>query len=300
MELTGLHLLLTYQCTQECDHCFVWGSPWQSGVMHLQDIRLYLEQARETESINWIFFEGGEPFLYYPLLVKGVQMAAEMGFQVGVVTNTFWATGPDEAFEYLTPFAGLVQNLSISSDLFHTSDASFPLTGHARQAAELLGIQVGAISIAQPESYSKGQAEHGMLPTGDLDVMYRGRAVEKLANLAPHKPWRNFSTCPHEDLLDPGRVHLDPLGYVHVCQGITIGNLLKTSLKDLCSNYNPKADPVIGALLEGGPARLVEQHGLDHQETYADACHLCYETRRALRSRYPEILQPDQMYGLNL
>ena len=33
MKLSGLHLLLTCQCTFECDHCFVWGSPWQSGVM---------------------------------------------------------------------------------------------------------------------------------------------------------------------------------------------------------------------------------------------------------------------------
>ena len=177
MELTGLHLLLTYQCTQECDHCFVWGSPWQSGVMHLQDIRLYLEQARETETINWIYFEGGEPFLYYPLLVKGVQMAAEVGFQVGVVTNTFWATGLDEAVEYLKPFAGLVQHLSISSDLFHTSEGSFPLTENTHAGLpELLGIQVGAISIAQPEGFSKGQAEQGVLPTGDSNVMYRGRA----------------------------------------------------------------------------------------------------------------------------
>ena len=31
MKLTGLHLLLTYQCVLECDHCFVWGSPWQKG-----------------------------------------------------------------------------------------------------------------------------------------------------------------------------------------------------------------------------------------------------------------------------
>ena len=26
MELTSLHILLTYQCTCECEHCFVWGS----------------------------------------------------------------------------------------------------------------------------------------------------------------------------------------------------------------------------------------------------------------------------------
>ena len=38
MKLSGLHLLLTYQCTFECDHCFVWGSPWQTGTLTLEQI----------------------------------------------------------------------------------------------------------------------------------------------------------------------------------------------------------------------------------------------------------------------
>ena len=33
--LSGLHLLLTYQCTFECDHCFGWGGPFQTGTMTL-------------------------------------------------------------------------------------------------------------------------------------------------------------------------------------------------------------------------------------------------------------------------
>ena len=66
MKITGLHLLLTYQCTFECDHCFAWGSPWQSGVMTLDDIRLFLGQAYDLGTVGWIYFEGGEPFLYMP------------------------------------------------------------------------------------------------------------------------------------------------------------------------------------------------------------------------------------------
>ena len=36
---------------------------------------------------------------------------------------------------------------------------------------------------------------------------------------------------------------------------------------------------------------------LAHDDGYADHCHLCYESRRALRSRFPDVLTPDQMYG---
>ena len=38
MKLDGLHILLTYQCIYECDHCFVWGSPRQTGTLTLEQI----------------------------------------------------------------------------------------------------------------------------------------------------------------------------------------------------------------------------------------------------------------------
>ena len=117
MQLNGLHFLLTYKCILECRHCFVWGSPWQEGVMSLHDIRRFLEQARQTGTIDWVYFEGGEPFLFYALLQQAVGLAAEMGFKVGIVSNAFWATTPEDAELCLQPFAGRLQNLTISSDM---------------------------------------------------------------------------------------------------------------------------------------------------------------------------------------
>ena len=52
IKLTGLHLLITYQCTFECDHCFVWSSPWQSGVMTLGNIRHILAEAKASGTVK--------------------------------------------------------------------------------------------------------------------------------------------------------------------------------------------------------------------------------------------------------
>jgi len=41
----------------------------------------------------------------------------------------------------------------------------------------------------------------------------------------------------------------------------------------------------------------VTEFGLEHRPAYADACHLCYEARLGLRSRFPALLGPDEMYG---
>ena len=121
MKLNGLHLLLTYQCTFECDHCFVWGSPRQTGVMTLAAIQEILHQGRELGTVTSIYFEGGEPFLYYPILARGVMLASEMGFKVGIVSNAYWATSLEDALVWLEPFAGRLSNLTGSSDLFHYS-----------------------------------------------------------------------------------------------------------------------------------------------------------------------------------
>ncbi len=297
MKLTGLHLLLTYQCTFECEHCFAWGSPSQKGVMTLDDIRCFLQQAKETGTVTSIYFEGGEPFLYYATLLDGVLMAGRMGFSVGIVSNAFWATSPQDARAALRPFKKWLNNISVSSDLYHYNELLSLQARHAAAAAETFGISVGTISVARPEETNVEKVT-GQLPERLSGVMYRGRAVEKLAWRADRFAWEQFTTCPHENLRDPGRVHLDPFGNLHLCQGLVIGNLFTRPLREICETYDPDAHPIVGPLLAGGPAELVRRYHLAHVDTYADACHLCYESRQALRTRFPDQLGPDGMYGI--
>jgi hypothetical protein len=296
MKLSGLHLLLTYQCTFECDHCFAWGSPWQDGTMTLEQIRKILRQAQYLGGVSSIYFEGGEPFLYYPVLSKAVQEAAGLGFRVGIVSNGYWANSLEDALEALRPFAGLIGDLSVSSDLYHYSEKLSRQAQNVRSAAEALGIPVGVLSIDRPEAEGAAQTS-GQLQVGESGVMFRGRAAELLSAGRPRRAWESFTTCPHENLRDPGRVHVDPFGYVHLCQGIAIGNLFQTPLREICAGFDPDAHPIVGPLLAGGPAGLAERYGLPREAGYADACHLCYEMRKALRGRFPEILAPDGMYG---
>lgn len=294
MQLSGLHILLTYQCTYECDHCFVWGSPRQIGVLSLDQVEDVLHQAREAD-VKSIYFEGGEPFLYYALLAKSVHTAADMGFSVGIVSNAYWATSFRDAIEWLQPFAGRVKDLTVSSDTFHCGSALGERPQNAIAAAKWMGIPTGMISIADPDA--DAPQTHGQIEAQGA-VMFRGRAAATLAGGAEQHPWESFTSCSHEDLADPGRVHLDPLGNLHICQGLVIGNVFRQPLKDICAAYRPEEHPVCGPLLEGGPAALVEEYKLAHAAAYADGCQLCYEARRSMRARFPGILAPDQMYGV--
>jgi len=262
--------------------------------MTIKVIREILEQAKQAESVEWIYFEGGEPFLYYQTMLAGIHEAVKYGFKVGIVTNSYWATSEEDALLCLNPLVGKIHDLTISSDLFHFTEKESRQSKIVMRVADQLKIQVGVICIELPEK--QGVSTIGQIPPESASIMYRGRAAVKLAPIATLYPSSLFTTCPHENLEDPGRVHIDPLGNLHICQGIIIGNLFKMPLKDICESYIPSDHPIISPLLKGGPLQLIEQYSLSHSDYYADACHLCYESRILLRKRFPDILGPDQMY----
>jgi hypothetical protein len=235
--------------------------------------------------------------LYYPILVKAVELAARMGFSVGIVSNAYWAHTVADAEEWLRPFVGRLADFTVSNDFFHCGEEQGETPRNAVIAAQLLGIPTGVIRVAEPDviaTQSHGQIED------ESAVMYRGRAVKKLVARATLHPADQFDSCPHEDLREPGRVHLDPLGNIHICQGLVLGNVFEKSLKQICQEYDADAHPICGPLLAGGPAALVSEYHLPNGSSYADACHLCYEARTQLRGRFPHCLTPDQMYGVNV
>ena len=297
MPITGIHLLQTYKCNFECDHCFVYSHPNAKGVMTIADIRQILNQAKQVGHVKWIYFEGGEPFLYYQTMLWGLRAAKEYGFKTGIVTNAYWATSIEDAKEWLTPIAKTdISDLSLSYDAYHYDENEENLAKYAYEAAKELDLPVGKITIEDPKKYMKDIEWKGK-PVIEGKVMFKGRAVEKLTEGLPTKPWTEFNKCLDEDFANQSRVHVDPFGYVHVCQGITIGNMKQTPLSKLFANFNPQKHPICAPILKEGPAQLVREYNVEHEEGYVDECHLCYSARLKLRKRFPEILAPDQMYS---
>lgn len=299
--LTGIHLLLTYTCNYECDHCFLYCGPRTEGTFTLEQLRVALDEAEKMGSVDIIYFEGGEPFLYYPLMVEGMRMAGDRGFQTGIVTNAYWATTEEDAELWLRPLVEReVADLSLSDDGFHYGAGEENPAKRASRAARRLGIPTDSICIDQPtvETGLDRQQEKGRPVIGG-GAMFRGRAVEKLVEGLPTRPWEELTRCPYEDLAEPGRVHLDAFGHVHLCQGLSMGNMREIPLATLAHNYDPDSHPICGPLLEGGPALLAKQYAVQHEEEYVDECHFCYSLRLALLDRFPQYLAPRQVYGLD-
>jgi MoaA/NifB/PqqE/SkfB family radical SAM enzyme len=251
------------------------------------------------EAMKWIYFEGGEPFLFYPLMLEGMKIARDKDLKNGIVTNAYWASSEDVAQLWLKPFRDLnISDLSLSDDLYHYGENDDNPAKVALSVAKRLKIPVSTICIEKPSSTTvENQGEKGMPVIGG-GTKLRGRAVELLTEGLPLGGWQDMTECPHEDLSDPKRVHIDPYGNVHLCQGLVVGNVYEKPLSQLAKEYRPDSHPICRPLLEGGPAALAEEYNFLHDGDYVDACHLCYLVRLSLLDRFPKYLGPKQVYGL--
>jgi hypothetical protein len=301
MSVTGIHFLLSYSCTNTCDHCFLHCSPEARGTFTCEQLRRVFAQIELMGTVETVYFEGGEAFLFYPLLLEGLRLAAASGLRAGIVTNAYWATSVEDAEIWLKPIRAIgIADLSVSDDAFHQSTGESSPAKLALAAAMNLGIPSGTICIESPvpapcppESSGKGQPVIGGC------VLFKGRAAEKLTAGLPRRRRQELTTCPHEELEAPARVHLDCFGNVHICQGLSMGNMWEVPLSDLTRGYNARQHPICGPLLAGGPAALAKEYGVELPDDFVDECHYCYTVRKALTERFPAYLAPKQVYGLS-
>jgi len=296
--LKGIHFLLTYTCNFQCDHCFLYCHPFAKGVFSIHQIKDALDEFKKVESITSIGFEGGEAFLYHPLLVESIRLANERGFSTSIQTNSYWATSKEDAILWLNPLktSGL-SSLDVSDDTFHHGEESDNNAKKAMVAATELGIKVNSICVKPPEIDDNDEQTKGE-PIYLGGPKLRGRAVEKLVQGLPKRSCKEFTQCPYEDFENPKRVHIDPYGHVHLCQGISMGNIWETPFSKLLKNYNPENHPIAGPMILGGPLQMAKTYHISHEDEYVDACHMCTNLCLELIERFPDYLAPKQVYGI--
>lgn len=324
IQLTGLDILLTYECTGRCAHCCYRAGPGQDCTMTRAEVENYMA-AVASYSLNWILLFGGEPFLCYDLLRAAVASAAPIA-SVLVFTNGYWATGPATARSLLAGLqeAGL-DHILFSVDAFHQAHVPLDRIAVGIEAARALGF--GRVEI--DNCFLDGrEVDHALnrrtlenvarlAQLCDLDGVGVGQSTARMVGRAADRlpavfPGRNDGTARHtsisecslpsylgDDIRAPTAVEIHPGGWVNLCAGVALGNVRDRPLKDILEGHDPNAQPVISTLAREGPAGLLElaqSHGYSSSGDYLDGCHLCYQVRRFLRPYYPDQLAPGHVY----
>ncbi len=270
--LTQVHILLTYTCNYECEHCFLYCSPRAKGTFTLAQVREVLAESKKLGTVEWIYFEGGEPFLFFPLLKESLRLAMEAGFKTGLVTNCYWATAEEDANLWLGPLLDNgIEDLSLSDDAFHHGkDGESPAKLAVRAAADL-AVDASPICIEGPTTQTPASGKGQPVVGGG--VLFKGRAADNLTEGLPTRPTDDFTECTREELVAPSRVHVDSYGHVYVCQGVSIGNLWERPFSEIIRRHDAASHSICGPLVKGGPLELARAHRVMPDGPFVDECH---------------------------
>jgi hypothetical protein len=275
--------------------------------MSLSEVQEYLEEAKKV-GVKSVLFFGGEPFFHFDLLLGGIEYAKQLGLVPTAISNAFWAVSEELALKRLHRLKerGL-DSISFSADPFHWEYVPLQYLRNAAQAAKKLSMTYGISNcyliekdgnevLRLSREITTRMLEHR---SGSFPVWFLGTAADVLAKRSPMQPWARYNKCmAGTGLSQPNGVTIDPYGYVQIgglpSSGISIGNAKEKKLSEIVKNYKIESHPITKVLYEEGPsglAKMAMNYGFKPTE-YADACHLCYETRKVLLEHYPQYLAP--------
>lgn len=302
-------IILSYRCNSGCKHClYNCGPGWEKQAMSSQTLGEALEAVTAWSPPPQVHFTGGEPFLHFPLLLEGVELAAKLGIPRYVETAASWCTDQDEARERFLALkeAGL-QAVLVSCSPFH-AERILPIRAfRAIEAAmEVFGpnqvtvylpefvrvVQLFDVERTTPlsryeERFTLEDARR-ILWEG-YGIISGGRSGYELGHLVARKPEAAFAHADCTvDILYAHHSHFDLYGnYISgFCGGLSIGDW--HDLPRLLAEFQAGRYPsLIQVLIETGPYGLFEmaRERLGYQALpggYAGKCHLCVDVRRHL------------------
>lgn len=316
MRISGLGLHLTDRCTARCQHCAYHCAPELEGVMGLEDARQYLRHLAH-QPLELVCLSGGEPCLYPDLTVKVVREARAMGVpSIWVFSNAYWAVTRAGASRGLArPREAGMTRLCLSADSFHQSFVPVGRVRHAMAVARDVGLEVvldvRSLGPPQEDNASNRITRRVLEEPDDLEHVevwqgqprFIGRAADELLPQSVQRAGIPGGSCPGPwaggTWENPAGVDVDLYGEVTLCPGISLGNAKKRPFGSILAEYQPRLHPIIRELAAGGPASLAEMakhRGYTPRAGYVRECHLCYDVRKFLRSRYPSRLAPRICY----
>lgn len=323
-------LMLSYKCTAACRHCIYICSPeWEADWISESDLEKGLSVLAEVIEPSpygpdyiglndGLHFTGGEPFLNFRLLLRAVEIAAELRIpSLFVETNCYWSTSDKVTREKLEALRekGL-KGIMISVNPFYAEYIPFERTERCvRISRDIFGDNV---FVYQAEYYrlfksleiKKKIAVEDFLAltkhkyfSGMVELFFMGRAAYKLKSHFPVYPAQALFTAPCiTPFLRSWHNHFDNYGnYMPgFCGGISLGSWY--NLHDLLKHGLDAARyPVVNYLayddMEGLFKFAAEYGYVESKSGYLSKCDLCLDIRKhlALKDKFEE-LEPKEFY----
>ena len=238
-------LLITKQCTAQCEMCCFGCSPQSEEKMPIKYIEKVIEESAGIEDIETIGFSGGEPFLEYSNLLKMCKFAKEKNKKVICTSNGFWGTTYDRTLKIVSEIreAGL-SRLSLSVDQFHGEYISINKIKNILKASREVGlaVDIGSV-ITKSKSKLAGifdELAEEMITAACLPVGNANYLIDKSDFIYDDYIFKRSNRC-----FETSYFAIFPNGDVFPCcsqagatKPLKIGNIQIQSLSELYRKYN--------------------------------------------------------------
>jgi len=293
--LKNLGLMLTYRCPVACPHCIVEAGPARTEEFALDQALSLIAKAEKYRNhhIRGLAFTGGEPFLDRSKLEILANYGREHGFIISVVSNAFWASTKEKAFEILTSLPA-VGAISFSTDRHHLKSIPFGHIKNAVWAAQELDLPFNVALCTDNEEDSEFTdllAEvANFVPKDGIRVAFvfplgRGRAMRGLRHKISPKPSKAACSMASSPVVFPDGSVIACIGPVLTLpknHPLYLGNIFQEDLAVILDRA--EENPVLHAIRAIGPWSLLEwgkdfDFSFNNTDNFIEncACDVCFK-----------------------
>jgi len=267
--LRNVGLLVTFHCQAACDHCVIRAGPDRHEEVDLENARQWIREIASYRDryVCVLSLTGGEPFSNLKLLRQVMELAAESGLFVSVVTNGFWGASRESARKLLKNLPQICF-LSISTDIYHQKFVPFERVENAIWAARECGIPYYVSIVTDSEDDPEFQrVKSEVLKTSEPENIRTGitfpvgRATQIKSqlkySLSDEPPREACQAASSPCIFPDGRVYgcIGPLIELQHDHPLLLGNLHETPMHEILNRA--ETNVVLHALRLWGPKKLI-------------------------------------------
>lgn len=291
-----LVLTLGYRCNMLCKSCFIGDKLFddKTALTYEEAIQI-IESAARLQTIRSVAFVGGEPFVYYKLMLRiAAYVHRHYRCPLNVTTNGSWAKTHNSTRRLLDPLHDLGLGwLMLSLDQYHLEFGAIDQASNCLERALELDINTSVQVIRRkgaPRAKDFCEALKGRLDVsrvqwienpcsaiGNAKTMLRAEDLEWHEDIPP-------GGCNAGEILN-----IQPDGEIKPCCGaglmskrLSLGNAKHQMVHEQV--HRAEADSLINCLIANqgprGLARLLRDAGrgdlVDRHAPFTDACHACH------------------------
>lgn len=313
INIARIEFLITKRCNANCKHCSVPinSDLTENGYKNMGVVKESFRYLLDNYPITSVMAYGGEPLLFVDNIVELFQIANSYGVQViDLITSGFVShkTTAKEIYRIVDKLSESgVKRILLSVDAFHQE--RIPIEYIEWFIKDTISLEFCELLLHPAWLISKNDKNYYNVKTGEILERLSGKFAVGISNgnqiipsgsnkkniwqfYTPHlmKFDKKCGETPYTNPLDSiSSVRLLPNGDIHICRGVSIGNIFSKNIRNILDSYTPEGTHINSILFKHGIRGLYElaqEEGISiNPNDYFGICDFCADCVNFLKEK---------------